>query len=89
MVGIGQRAVRGDEILRVEDRLGAAPQEFRAVRAEALGEAVEALYEIVVELDQYFPPRHRHMVTHMVMLSSWSTPPSSEGRPAVAPGTCG
>lgn len=46
--------------------MSASPHELRPVRAEVIGEGVEPLDKFIVELYQYFTPRHDHMVLHMV-----------------------
>jgi hypothetical protein len=57
----------GDErVLGFDDCLSAAAQEFGAVGAESLGQLVEVIDEIVVELYEYFASRHGHMLSHMV-----------------------
>ena len=58
-------AVGSEGVLGVDDGLGAAPEEFRAVRAKGLGELVEMVDEVVVELNEHFTSSHEHMITHM------------------------
>jgi hypothetical protein len=49
-------AIGSCEILGLDDGLGAAAEQLGPVRAELAGEPIEPVDEVVVELDENFPP---------------------------------
>ena len=52
---------------RLEDGRRAAPKELRSVRPLRVGQPIQSLDELIVELYEHFLPCHDHMVDHMVM----------------------
>lgn len=51
---------------RLEDGRRAAPKELRSVRPLRVGQPIQSLDELIVELHEHFLPCHDHMVDHMV-----------------------
>ena len=64
-VGSNEVAVGDSGVLCVDHGPRASPEQVGTTRSKRLGESVEVVDKIVVELHKYFASGHDHMVEHM------------------------